>query len=64
MIFSPFFFVLLCVHLAVAVSILPADYNATERTDASVEVCMEIVMGTVNMVAAIEVQTVSGSATG
>ena len=46
------------------VSILPADYNATEGTDTSVEVCMEIVMGMVNMMAAIEVQTVSGSATG
>ena len=50
--------------IAVAVSILPGDYNATEGTDTSVEVCVEIVMGTVNQVAATEVQTVSGSAAG
>ena len=49
---------------AIGVSLLDIDYNATEGTDTSVEVCVEIVMGTVNQVAAVEVMTISGSATG
>ena len=59
-----FYYVSTYYYIAVAVSILPGDYNVTEGNDTSIEVCVEIVMGTVNMVAAIEVQTISGSATG
>ena len=51
-------------HTAVAVSFSSMDYNATEAVDMSVEVCVEVVMGTVNQVASVDLQTVSGSATG
>ena len=55
-----------CVNLptAATVSILPGTYNVTEGTDMSIEVCVEIVMGTVNEVGTVEVQTIAGSATG
>lgn len=40
------------------------DYNATESSDTSVEVCVEIVIGTVNEVASVNVQTISRFAIG
>lgn len=39
-------------------------YNATEANNRSVEVCVEVVIGTVNQIASVDVQTVSQSATG
>ena len=40
------------------------DYNATESVDMSVEVCVEIITGTVNQIATVEVETLSGTAIG
>ena len=39
-------------------------YNATEANNVSVEVCVEVVIGTVSQIASVDVQTVSQSATG
>ena len=49
---------------AVAVSIVNIDYSVTEGVNITVEVCVEVVYGTVSQIAAVELQTVSGSATG
>ena len=51
-------------HTAIAVSLVASDYNATEGEDMSVDVCVEVVMGTVNQAATVELTTISGSATG
>ena len=40
------------------------DYNATEAVDMLVEVCVEVITGTVNQIATVEVETLSGTATG
>ena len=40
------------------------DYNATESLDMSVEVCLEVVTGTVNQISTVQVETLSGTATG
>ena len=39
-------------------------YNTTEANNTVVEVCIEVVIGTVNQIASVDVQTVSQSATG
>ena len=51
-------------HTAVGVLFSAIDYNATEANNISVEVCVEVVIGTVNQVASVNIQTVSQSATG
>lgn len=51
-------------HAAVAVSFLLKNYSATEGSGFSVEVCVEVVIGTVSQVASVDLQTVSESATG
>ena len=40
------------------------DYNATESVDMAVEVCVEVITGTVNQISTVLVETVSGTATG
>ena len=40
------------------------DYNATESVDMVVEVCVEVITGTVNQISTVLVETVSGTATG
>ena len=40
------------------------DYNATESDDITVEVCVEVITGTVNQISAVQVETLSGTATG
>ena len=49
---------------AVAVSLLAAEYNATEGVDMTVEVCVEIIAGTVSTTTVATVQTESNTATG
>ena len=39
-------------------------YNTTEANNTVVEVCIEVVIGTVNQIASVNVQTVGQSATG
>ena len=38
-------------------------YHATEASNLSVEVCVEVMIGTINQIASVDVQTVSQSAT-
>ena len=49
---------------AVGVSLVTMDYNATESDDMTVEVCAEVITGTVNQISAVQVETFSGTATG
>ena len=49
---------------AIAVSLAAAEYNATEGVDMTVEVCIEIIAGTVSNTAVATVQTESNTATG
>lgn len=49
---------------AVGVSLVIMDYNVTESVDMSVEVCLEVITGTVNQISTVRVETLSGTATG
>ena len=49
--------------IAVGVTFTSLDFNVTEG-DQFVEVCVEIVIGTVNEEDTVQVETVSGTATG
>jgi hypothetical protein len=49
---------------AVGVSLVVMDYNATESIDMTVDVCVEVISGTVNQISTVQVETFSGTATG
>ena len=49
---------------AVGVSLVVMDYNATESVDMTVDVCVEVITGTVNQISTVQVETFSGTATG
>ena len=51
-------------YTAVAVSILLRNYSNTEGTDLFVEVCVQIVFGTLSQTAFVDLWRVSQSATG
>ena len=48
---------------AVAISLLATNYSTTEG-DGSVEVCLQVIVGTVKQVAFVDVQTAELSASG
>lgn len=49
---------------AVGVSLVVMDYNATESVDMTVDVCVEVITGTVNQISTVQLETLSGTATG
>ena len=51
-------------YTAVAVSFLLRNYSDTEGTDLFVEVCVQIVFGTLSQTASVDLWTVSQTATG
>ena len=52
------------VYIAVAVSFSSTHYNVTEGDDSYAEVCLEVIVGTVNQVSFVVIETISESATG
>ena len=52
-----------CIIAAVAVSLMATNYSTTEG-DSSVEVCLQVIVGTVTQVGSVNVQTSELSATG
>ena len=46
-----------------AVSLVDRNYNVTEGTDMSIDVCVEIITGQVSQMSTVEIETDSGSAT-